>query len=96
MKSLFTEDESLTSQFKSWARNDLEYLTVKKAWEFINLKLLKNWTAQQLEINRISYHVSEYITSRWMKEVGFKYELYKKSYYVDRHEDEDVVSDCKA
>ena len=31
-----------------------------------------------------------------MKEVGFKYELHKKSYYVDRDEDEDVVSDRKA
>ena len=27
-----------------------------------------------------------------MKEAGFKYELHKKSYYVDRHEDDDVVS----
>ena len=27
---------------------------------------------------------------------GFKYEKHKKSYYVDRHEDEDVVSDRKA
>ena len=96
MKSPFAEDESLTSQFKSWARNDLEHLSVKKAWEFINLKLLHNWTVQQLETNRISYPVSEYVISRWMKEVGFKYELHKKSYYVDRHEDEDVVSDRKA
>ena len=30
-----------------------------------------------------------------MKKVGFKYELHKKRYYVDRHEDEDVVSDRK-
>ena len=28
-----------------------------------------------------------------MKEAGFKYERHKKCYYVDRHEDEDVVSD---
>ena len=31
-----------------------------------------------------------------MKEVGFKYDLHKKIYYVDRYEDEDVVSDCEA
>ena len=30
-----------------------------------------------------------------MKEAGFKYEKHKKSYYVDRHEDDDVVSDRK-
>ena len=40
MKSPFAEDESLTLQFKSWARSDLEHLSVKKAWYFINLKLL--------------------------------------------------------
>jgi hypothetical protein len=28
-----------------------------------------------------------------MGEAGFKYEKYRKSYYVDRHEDPDVVED---
>ena len=92
MKSPFAEDESLSISFKAWARQDLEHLSVKKSWDFINLKLLSNWTAKQLETNRISYPVSEYIISRWMKEAGFKYELHKKSYYFDRHEDDDVVS----
>ena len=39
--------------------------------------------------------MSKYIISRWMKEAGLKYKKHKKSYYVDRHEDEDVVSDRK-
>ena len=30
-----------------------------------------------------------------MREIGFKYEKHKKCYYVDRHEDEDVVDDRK-
>ena len=30
-----------------------------------------------------------------MKEAGFKYEKHTKSYYVDQHEDEDVVADRK-
>ena len=30
-----------------------------------------------------------------MREAGFKYEVHKKSYYVDRHEDENVVSNRK-
>jgi hypothetical protein len=28
-----------------------------------------------------------------MREAGFSYEAHKKSYYVDRHEDDDVVGD---
>ena len=30
-----------------------------------------------------------------MKEAGLKYEKHKKTYYVDRHHDEDVVNDRK-
>jgi len=82
-------------QFKSWARQDLEHLNIHKSREFINLKLLSDWTVQQLETNKISYPVSEFIVSRWMREAGFRYAVHKKSYYVDRHEDEDVVSDRK-
>ena len=94
-KSPFIEDECLTVQFKSWARQDLEHLSTKKAQDFINEKLLSKWSAEQLQTNKISFPVSEYIVSRWMKETGFKYEKYKKCYYVDRHEDDDVVSDRK-
>ena len=94
-KSPFIEDECLTVQFKSWARQDLEHLSIKKSQDFINEKLLSKWSAEQLLTNKISFPVSEYIVSRWMKEAGFKYEKYKKCYYVDRHEDDDVVSDRK-
>jgi hypothetical protein len=27
-----------------------------------------------------------------MREAGFSYEAHKKSYYIDRHEDDDVVA----
>ena len=33
------------------------------------------------------------IVSRWMKEAGFRYAKHKKCYYVDRHEDKDVIED---
>ena len=82
-------------QFKSWARQDLEHLNVKKAEEFINTKLLNDWSVQQLRANKISYPVTEFVAARWMREIGFKYEKHKKCYYVDRHEDEDVVDDRK-
>ena len=94
-KSPFLEDELLTMQFKTWARQDLEHLSIKKSHEFINNTLLASWTAQQLQINKISFPVSEHIVGRWMKETGFKYEQHKKSYYVDRHEDPDVIQDHK-
>jgi len=48
MKSPFVEDESLTLQFKSWARSNLEHLSVRKAWDFINLKLLNKWPNSNL------------------------------------------------
>ena len=91
--SPYAEDELLTVQLKSWARKDIEHMTVKKTQEFINTKLLKDWTAEQFSTYKISFPVSESVTARWIKEAGFKYEQHTKSYYVDRHEDEDVVSD---
>lgn len=92
-KSPFGEDELLTTQFKGWARSDLEHLSIQKVQNFINNRLLADWTAHQLNANTISYPVTEYIVGRWMREAGFRYELHKKSYYVDRHEDPDVISD---
>ena len=60
------------------------------------MKLLSKWTVQQLENNRIAYPVSEHIVSRWMRESGFSYMAHKKTYYVDMHEDEDVITDRNA
>ena len=92
--SPFSENEELTLRFKAWARVDLENLNILNARDFINDKLLKDWTAAQLKSNRISYPVSPYIVGRWMREAGFRYERYKKTYYVDKHEDPDVIKYC--
>lgn len=62
---------------------------------FLNEKSLSKWNTAQLLINKIAFPVREHIVSRWMKESGIKYEQYKKCYYVDRHKDDDVMSDCK-
>ena len=80
-------------QLKSWARADTEHLNVSKTQEFINTKLLKGWNTSQLSSFKIEYPVSKSVTARWMKEAGFSYVKHKKSYYVDRHEDEDVIAD---
>jgi hypothetical protein len=92
-KSPFSESQDLTVQLKSWARADIEHLTIQKAAKFVNEELLKDWTAAAFSSHRIQYPVSEHIVSRWMREAGFSYEAHKKSYYVDRHEDDDVVAD---
>jgi hypothetical protein len=94
-KSPFSEDESLMVQFKSWARSDLETLTVNKAQAWVNKTLLTDWSAHDLENSKILFPVSRNIAARWMLEAGFKYERHKKSYYVDRHEDTDVLADRK-
>jgi len=44
-KSPFAEDDSLMVMFKSWARQDIEQLTIQKTTEFVTNKLLCNWTA---------------------------------------------------
>jgi hypothetical protein len=95
-KSPFLEDESLTLKFKAWARDDLEHLTVSKVTEWVNLELLQDWTASQLYTNKIKYPISQNIAARWMRESAFCYCGHKKSYYVDRHEDTDVVESRNA
>lgn len=55
--SPFQEDESLLVQFKAWARSDLEHLTIKKATEWTNEKLLAGWTMEQLKAMNISVPV---------------------------------------
>ena len=75
-KSLSVEDKLPTMYFKSWACLDLEYLAIKKSREFSNLKLLSNWTAQQL--NKISYPISEHSVSQWTTEGGLVIRYPKK------------------
>ena len=89
--SPFQEDESLLVQFETWARSDLEHLTIKKSTEWTNKKLLAGWTMENLKAMNISVPVKENVVARWMNEAGFCYAAYKKSYYVDRHEAPDVV-----
>ena len=80
-------------QLKSLARQDLAHLIVKKASTFINDNLLSDWSALQLTTYKISYPVSENVVSRWLVEAGSKYTIHEICYYVDRHDDEDVVTD---
>ena len=68
------EDELLLTQFKSWAQMNIEHLSVQKSQDFINTKLLADWTVHQLCVNRISYPVTEFIVARWMRQAGFRYE----------------------
>ena len=58
-----SEYESLLLQFKAWARADLEKLTVKKGRQWVNEKLLAEWTATNLENSNIVYPVKENFVS---------------------------------
>ena len=62
-KSPFSENEELTISFKMWARSDIENLSILKAHNFINNKLLVNWTAAQLANNKITFPVSLHVVS---------------------------------
>jgi hypothetical protein len=68
---------------------------VNKAQAWVNINLLKDWSAEDLDNSKILYPFSRNIAARWMLEAGFKYERHKKLYYVDRHEDTDVLADGK-
>ena len=43
--------------------------------------------------HNITVPVELNVVSRWMRKAGFKYDAYKKCYYVDRHEAADVIAD---
>jgi hypothetical protein len=43
----FSDSEDLSVQLKSWARADIEHLTIQKAARFVNEDLLRDWTADQ-------------------------------------------------
>ena len=58
----------------------------KKATDWVNEKLLAEWAVKDLRANNITVPVKPNVVSNWMKEAGFQYAAYKKSYYVDRHE----------
>jgi hypothetical protein len=45
-ESPFSQDEALMMQFKSWARADVEHLTVEKSTEWVNEQLLQDWTLE--------------------------------------------------
>jgi hypothetical protein len=94
-ESPFKTNKSLMIQLKLWARADLEHLTVQKCADWVNDTLLSDWTPEQLksQLNIKSFPVTPTIVRRWMRDAGFKYEAYRKCYYVDRHEDPDVVAD---
>jgi hypothetical protein len=61
----------------------------------VNGTLLSDWTPEQLksQLNIKSFPLTHTIVIRWMRDAGFKYEAYRECYYVDRHEDPDVVAD---
>ena len=60
-------------------------MTIKKATEWTNEKLLAGWTMEQLKAMNISVPVKANVVVNWLKEARFCYAVYKKSYYINCH-----------
>ncbi len=79
--SPFKENQELTLNFKAWARTSMFHLTIRRAQEYINDTLLKDWSKEELKTYNIAFPVSTHVTSCWMKEMGFEYR-YRKNHII--------------
>ena len=52
---------------------------------------IKNWTCEQLEALNISIPLKSHTVAKRMRNAGFVYSQYKKSYAVYTHERSDVI-----
>ncbi|KAG7347878.1 hypothetical protein IV203_016583 [Nitzschia inconspicua] len=96
------------TEIKQFCRVNLLNLNVETVHQFILNKVFPRiyavWASEQtsrghtlqsfLKLFRISVF-SPQTTLSWMKQLGMKYANHKKSYYVDGHEREDVVTSRK-
>ncbi|KAG7373561.1 hypothetical protein IV203_034285 [Nitzschia inconspicua] len=96
------------TKIKQFCRVNLLNLNVETVHQFILNKVFPRiyavWASEQksrghtlqsfLKLFRISVF-SPQTTLSWMKQLGMKYANHKKSYYVDGHEREDVVTSRK-
>ncbi|KAG7357902.1 hypothetical protein IV203_014515 [Nitzschia inconspicua] len=96
------------TEIKQFCRVNLLNLNVETVHQFIWNKVFPKiyavWASEQtsrghtlqsfLKLFRISVF-SPQTTLSWMKQLGMKYANHKKSYYVDGHEREDVVTSRK-
>ncbi|KAG7362199.1 hypothetical protein IV203_025888 [Nitzschia inconspicua] len=96
------------TEIKQFCRVNLLNLNVETVHQFILNKVFPKiyavWASEQtsrghtlqsfLKLFRISVF-SPQTTLSWMKQLGMKYANHKKSYYVDGHEREDVVTSRK-
>ncbi len=91
----FMYDIDLRIKFKAWAKDTIKTFTIQKACDWINDNVVGDWNGKKLKEHNISYPATPYIVSGWIQQIGFEYKQYRKSYYVDRHEDADVVASRK-
>jgi hypothetical protein len=64
-------DEGLTMKFKSWAKVNLEGLTILRATKYINQELCSDIQCDHAVNMGIEFPVSPATVSRWMKACGF-------------------------
>jgi hypothetical protein len=88
-------DEQFAMEFKTWAKANLETLTINGATAKLST-MLGDWTAKQLDHLNIEMPLKPWTVSRWMQDAGFVYSVYKKKYFVNTHEKDDVVKHRQA
>jgi hypothetical protein len=83
-------DEKFAMEFKAWAKANLETLTITGATAYFTT-MFGEWTAKQLDHLNIEMPLQPWTVSGWMRDAGFVYSVYKKKYFVNTHEEDDVV-----
>ena len=83
-------DEQLTMRFKTWAKENLEELSVERARLWFTAEI-GDWSFDELSAYNIVAPLQKHTVANWMRDAGFVYSQYKKSYAVNTHERPDVV-----
>jgi len=97
-------------ELRRWANQNLELLNSDFAAEFIRNDLINKFHEQylnELEGNEVGLSKQDFVCSlnvktidtktayRWLKGLGFSYDVQKKVYFNDRHESPENVADRK-
>jgi len=94
-RNFILRNEDFKMEFELYIRTNLKGLSVDTTWKYVNEQLLANRSLEMLESYGISRPVCRETVRQWMHSVGCVQDWHKKSYYVDRHEDKDVVAKRK-
>ena len=101
---LFDQNPDLKDDFLQYAKENLERLSTATILEYVHNVLIPKLVKQEQEETECETSTKEEVlkqyrltkvclntVNNWMTELGFKYSVRKKTYYVDGHEKVDTV-----